>query len=93
SQGGESEKRSFIRSFVKLVKVKNGEAELKYSMPVLPDKATIDEDGVLPIVPYGVPWFTVPELLFEKKQLIPALQWLLISYCRPALFDNGYSST
>jgi hypothetical protein len=31
-------------------------------------------------VPLGGPWATVPELLFEKKQLIPALQQLLISY-------------
>jgi len=28
----------------------------------------------------GGPWLTVPELLFEKKQLIPALQQLLVSY-------------
>jgi len=28
----------------------------------------------------GGPWGTVPELLFEKKQLIPVLQQLLISY-------------
>jgi len=27
---------------------------------------------------YGGPWGTVPELLFEKKGLIPALQLLLI---------------
>ena len=28
----------------------------------------------------GGPWGTVPELLFEKKELIPLLQGLLISY-------------
>jgi hypothetical protein len=27
----------------------------------------------------GGPWLTVPELFFEKKQLVPALQQLLIS--------------
>jgi len=32
---------------------------------------------------YGGPWLTVPELLFEKKQLIPTLQQLLISYLKP----------
>ena len=26
------------------------------------------------------PWGTVPELLFEKKGLIPALQRMLVSY-------------
>jgi hypothetical protein len=30
------------------------------------------------LITYGGPWGTVPELLFEKKQLIPALQQLLI---------------
>jgi hypothetical protein len=28
-------------------------------------------------------WVTVPELLFEKKQLIPALQQLLAFYQSP----------
>ena len=31
----------------------------------------------------GGPWATVPELLFEKKGLIPALQQLLTSYPNP----------
>ena len=30
----------------------------------------------------GGPYLTVPEFLFEKKELIPALQQLLISYSR-----------
>ena len=37
---------------------------------------------VLGIVPLGGPFGTVSEVLFEKKQLIPALQQLLAS--RPA---------
>ncbi|MFC1859982.1 hypothetical protein ACFLYC_00170 [Chloroflexota bacterium] len=53
------EKRSFIHSFVKLVKVKSGEAELKYTIPVLPDKAVIDKDGALHTVPYGGQYCTV----------------------------------
>ncbi len=32
---------------------------------------------------YGGSYWTVPELFFEKKLLIPALQLLLISYSRP----------
>jgi len=39
--------------------------------------------GVLSIVVYGGPYLTVPELFFEKKQLIPALQQLLVSYPKP----------
>jgi len=43
--------------------------------------ATSGETGadVVTIGPYG----TVPELLFKKKQLIPALQQLLLSYQNP----------
>jgi hypothetical protein len=36
-------------------------------------------EEVLSIVPIGGPFGTVPELLFEKKQLIPALQQLFVS--------------
>ncbi len=39
--------------------------------------------GVLPIVTPGGLWGTVPELLLEKKGLIPALQQLLTSYPNP----------
>jgi hypothetical protein len=35
---------------------------------------------VLPFVHDGGPWGTVPELLFEKKGLIPAVQQLLVSH-------------
>jgi len=52
-EGSLTEKRAFIRSFVKEVKVKDGEVLLSYSMPVLPDKAAIAEEGVLPTVQYG----------------------------------------
>jgi len=34
------------------------------------------------MVGVGGPYGTVPELLFEKKQLIPAVQQLLISYLK-----------
>jgi len=36
-------------------------------------------------ITYGGPWLTVPELFFEKKQLVPALQQLLLSYSRPTV--------
>jgi len=41
------------------------------------------------IIFYGGPWLTVPELFFEKKELIPALQQLLVSYLKPS---GQYSS-
>jgi hypothetical protein len=36
--------------------------------------------GVLPIDTPSGPYWTVPELLFEKKGLIPAIQQLLVSH-------------
>jgi hypothetical protein len=36
--------------------------------------------GVLVIVSLGGPWWTVPELLFEKNGLITAIQQLLVSH-------------
>ena len=35
-------------------------------------------------IPSVGPFGTVPELLFEKKQLVPALQQLLAFYLKPA---------
>ena len=52
-EGSLTEKRAFIRSFVKEIKVTDGQAVLSYSMPLISDKATIDKEGVLPTVPYG----------------------------------------
>jgi len=51
-------------------------------MPILPEKVAIEKEGVLPTIQYGGPWLTVPELLFEKKELIPDLQQLLACYLR-----------
>lgn len=34
-------------------------------------------------VPFGGSFGTVPELLFEKKALIPAIQQLLVSHAEP----------
>jgi Site-specific recombinases, DNA invertase Pin homologs len=71
-----TEKKAFIRSFVQGIKVVGDEATLTYVMPL---NGLIEQKiGVLPIVQYGGPWGTVPELLFEKKGLIPAVQQLLI---------------
>jgi len=51
--------------------------ELTYTIPMLPKGTTEDKIAVPPIVQSGGPVWTVPELLFEKKQLVPALQQLL----------------
>ena len=45
----------------------------------LSGQSCLDGRAVLGIVPLSGPFGTVPELLFEKKQFIPALQILLLS--------------
>jgi hypothetical protein len=51
-------------------------------MPIMPDG--IDQEKiVLDTVTFGGPFGTVPELLFEKKQLIPGLQRLLFQADNP----------
>ena len=50
--------RVFSAVLSKLVKVKNSEAVLEYSMPVLPDKAVIDKDGFAKVV-YGRPMVSI----------------------------------
>jgi len=50
---------------------------------MLPARKKKQQIGVLPIVTLGGEGGTVPELLFEKKGLIPALQQLLTSYPNP----------
>ncbi len=75
-----SQKKSFVRSFVKEVKVTGEEVLLTYTVPLLPKGVTEEKEPVLSIVHDGGPFGTVPELLFERKQLIPALQQLLVTY-------------
>ena len=57
-EGSLTERRAFIRSFVKEIKVTDGQAVLSYSMPLISDKAIIDKEGVLPTVPYGGRYWT-----------------------------------
>jgi len=54
-----------------------------YCLPLPPEGISEETAGVLYSVHHGGPFGTVPELLFEKNQLIPALQQLLISYVSP----------
>jgi site-specific DNA recombinase len=52
-EGSLTERRAFIRSFVREVRVTGYEATLTYSMPLLPEKVAIEKEGVLPTVRYG----------------------------------------
>ncbi len=53
TEGSTSERRTFIRGFVKEVKVTGNEVVLNYTMPIIPDNLTIEKEGVLPTVQYG----------------------------------------
>ncbi len=72
-----AERKSFIKSFVKEVVVKDDKTELKYTIPLSNEGLLEESMGVPHIVCFGGPWWTVPELVFERKRLIPALQQLL----------------
>lgn len=48
-----SERKSFIRSFVKEVKVTDSEVVMSYTMPLVSEKMPMDIEEVLPIVQYG----------------------------------------
>ena len=57
-EGSLAERRTFIRSFIKEVRVTGDEAVLSYSMPILPEKITIEKEGVLPTVQYSGRYWT-----------------------------------
>jgi len=52
-EGTLAERRAFIRSFVKEIRVKGNQAVLNYSMPIPPDKMAIDGEVVPRIVHRG----------------------------------------
>ncbi|MGD0780277.1 MAG: recombinase family protein [Dehalococcoidales bacterium] len=52
-EGTLAERRTFIKSFIKDIRVTGNEAVLTYTMPMIPEKVTIEKEGVLPIVQYG----------------------------------------
>lgn len=52
-EGSLAERRTFIRSFIKEVRVTGNEAFLNYTMPLVPDNLIMAKEGILPTVPYG----------------------------------------
>ena len=53
-----TERRAFIKSFVKEIKVMGDEGRIRYTFPVPPDNHEEEELGVLPIVRYSGRWYT-----------------------------------
>lgn len=52
-EGTLAERWTFIKSFVREIKVTSNEAILTYTMPLLPERITIEKEGVLPTVQYN----------------------------------------
>jgi site-specific DNA recombinase len=48
-----TERRSFIKSFVKEIRVIGNEGRIRYTFPIPPDSHDEEELGVLPIVRYS----------------------------------------
>jgi len=57
-EGSLAERGTFIRSFVKEIRVTGNEAGLSYSIPLLQEKVAIEKEGVLPTVHCGGRYWT-----------------------------------
>ena len=69
----------FIMLVFSLLSNTNYQVTVFYNLPLRQEDESKEQVEVLPIDTPGGLYGTVPELLFEKKQLIPALQQLLAS--------------
>ena len=58
AKGSIVERRSFIKSFVKEIRVGKQEAVIKYTLPMPPDDTSEEGATVLPIVQFGGPAWT-----------------------------------
>jgi hypothetical protein len=58
TEGSFAERKTFIRSFVKEIKVTGDDALLTYTMPILPGGVAEERLSVLPIVHGGGPFWT-----------------------------------
>ena len=68
-QGSITERRAFIKSFIKEVRVTGDKAVLSHSMPILPEQVTIEKEGVLPAVHYGGRYRTI-DRTFELEFIL-----------------------
>ena len=54
-----AERKAFIRSFVKEIRVIGDEVVIIYTVPLISNEAFVDKERVLPIVQYGRPCCTI----------------------------------
>ena len=52
-EGSLAERKAFVRSFVREIKVTCDEVIMNYNIPLLPDNITVGKERVLPTVQYG----------------------------------------
>ncbi len=52
-EGSLAERKAFVRSFVREIKVTGDEVIMNYNIPLLPDNITVGKERVLPTVQYG----------------------------------------
>ena len=69
--------KGFLRSFIEKMMIHGDRGTIFYKLP-FPASWRETEELVLPIVPFGGLKGTVPELLFENKELIPEIQLFLL---------------
>ena len=78
-EAGIVESKAFLRSFIKRIEIVGENVKVHYNLPMPIDGRMKESLGVLPMATPGGPFATVPELLFEKKALIPDIQQWLVS--------------
>ena len=64
------ERKAFIRSFVKDIRVSGNDAVLIYSVPELPEKVSLEEAGVPRIVQHGGRYWTRTSDLCDDMQVV-----------------------
>ncbi len=74
-----TERKAFLRSLIKRIEIDKDKATVHYHLPLPNNENRKVAAEVLPINTPGGPFGTVPELLFEREELIPTLQQLLVS--------------
>jgi len=75
-----TERKAFLRSYIRRIETEGKQVTIHYKLPLVQDTDGWQDVAVLPIDTSGGPWGTLPELLFEKKGLIPAIQQLIVSH-------------
>lgn len=72
-----TERKAFLRSFIKRIEVNKRQVVAYHNLPIPQGMPSREQMEVPPIETSGGPVWTVPELYFKKRELIPAIKVLL----------------